>query len=156
MLGFLLTTFLLSSGAGLTGPADSTLLPDIRVRPYGKQSLMANVRGHLSERPPALYIDRPGFQPPQPDARVETSRNGTDFSPLPDLEQPRKVGGRWLIPGDLSDVTTCYRMHWKDAEGLEHVSGVLLARRCRDGIVDAVCATPLTAGESIGLEVALR
>jgi hypothetical protein len=117
---------------------------------------MANVSGHLGERPHTLYLDVLDKPAPEADGRVETSRNGTDFSPLPPSGNPRVIGGRWHIPGDIPDVTTCYRMRWQDASGVDHVSGVILARRCRDGIVDAVCAAPFTAGESIGLELALR
>ena len=156
MLGFILTALLLSPEVRPATPADSTLFPDIRVRTFGRNSNMANVRGHLGERPLTLYLDLPGFHPPEAEGRLETSRNGIDFSPLPHSGQPQRDGGRWFIQGDLPEVITCYRMRWKDVEGVDHVSGVLLARRCRDGIVDAVCAAPFTAGETIGLEVALR
>lgn len=136
--------------------ADSTLLPDIRVRPFGKASALAAFKGHLGQQPVALYIDPPGGLPSWVGSLVETSHNGVDFSPLPRERQMMEGSGRWFIPGELSDLTTCYRMRWKDAEGGENVSGVILARRCRDGVVDAVCAAPFTTGESIGLEVALR
>jgi hypothetical protein len=156
MLEFILTAFLLSPEVRPAPPADSTLFPDIRVRPFAGQAVMANVRGHLGERPLTLYLDVPDKPGPKVDGRVETSRNGIDFSPLRSSGKPREIGGRWFIPDDIPDVTTCYRMRWQDASGVDHVSGVLLARRCRDGIVDAVCAAPFTAGESIGLELALR
>lgn len=158
MFGYILTALLLSPEVRPAHPADSTLLPDIRVRPYGKNATTANVRGHLRERPLTLYLDLPGMHTPQAEAdgRLETSRNGIDFSPIPRSGQPQQDGARWFIPGDLPEVTTCYRMRWKDAQGEDLVSGVLLAKRCRDGIVDAVCAAPFTAGETIGLEVALR
>jgi hypothetical protein len=156
MLEFILTAFLLTPEAGPAHPADSTLFPDIRVRPFAGQAVMANVRGHLGERPLTLYLDVPDKPGPEVDGRVEASRNGIDFSPLPRSGQPQQAGGRWFIHGELPEVITCYRMRWQDASGVDHVSGVLLARRCRDGIVDAVCAAPFTAGESIGLELALR
>jgi hypothetical protein len=156
MSALLLAVLLLTPELRSYPTADSTLLPDIRVRPFGKVSAMVSVKGHLGQQPVALYIDPPGVLPTWVGSLVETSRNGIDFSPLPRGQQLQERAGRWFIPGELSDLTTCYRMRWKDAEGGEHASGVLLAKRCRDGVVDAVCAAPFTYGESIGLEVALR
>jgi hypothetical protein len=133
--------------------SDSTRRAEIRVL-TGPTSAASPILGHLGRMPTALYLDPPGGMASPADVRLEASRNGNDFYPLTLAATP--ATGRWSIAGELSDRTTCYRMRWTDANGETHTSGILLARRCSGGIVDAVCAAPFTQGESIGLEIALR
>jgi len=150
MLPFLFPLF---GAIGMAAPvSDSTRRPEIRV--LTGAAAAASMRGHLGRMPTALYLDPPGGMAAAAEARLEASRNGSDFYPLTLAAAPGKE--RWSISGELSGRTTCYRMRWTDASGESRTSGLLIARRCTGGIVEAVCAAPFTQGESIELEIALR
>jgi hypothetical protein len=150
MVPFLLPLFV--AKGMVSAASDSTRRPEIRVL-TGSASA-APIRGHLGRMPTALYLDPPGGMAVSAAARLETSRNGSDFYPL-SLAAGAGKGG-WSIAGELSEITTCYRMRWTDADGETRTSGLIIARRCTGGLVEAVCAAPFTQGESIGLEIALR
>lgn len=113
-------------------------------------------RGQLAGSPVSLVLQPTADGHGVDGQRLEMSRNGSEFSPLPPSQARYREDGRWVVSSQQPDVTAGYRMRWLDAQGSEQVSGVVLAQWGRDGIVDAVSASPFSQGESIDLEVALR